>query len=317
MVSGERMAEELGGALESTSFAHLGAPHRGKVRDSYVSRGIRTIVTTDRQSAFDRVLGTIPFKGQALNEIANYWFAATADIVPNHLVDVPDPNVIRARECKLVALEFVVRAYITGVTKTSLWFNYEQGKRNVAGNKLSDGLRKNERLPQPILTPTTKLEEHDRNVSRAEAVGEGLISEALFDRIASISFALFERGTEVAAERGLILVDTKYEFGLVGDEVVLVDEIHTPDSSRFWYADTYDELFADGMDQRALDKEPLREWFVERGFRGDGPAPSIPDEVRIATASRYIALAEEITQRPFSPTAETARERVSALLLAR
>lgn len=314
MVSDERMAEELGGTLESTSFAHLGAPHRGKVRDSYVDGGIRTIVTTDRQSAFDRVLGTIPFKGQALNEIANYWFAATADIVPNHLVDVPDPNVIRARECELVALEFVVRAYITGVTKTSLWFNYEQGKREVAGNKLSDGLRKNERLPQPILTPTTKLEEHDRNVSRAEAVGEGLISEALFDRIASISFAVFERGTEVAAERGLVLVDTKYEFGLVGDEVVLIDEVHTPDSSRFWYMDTYDELFADGKDQRALDKEPLREWFVERGFRGDGPAPSIPDKVRIATASRYIALAEEITERPFRPTAETARERVSALL---
>lgn len=217
-------------------------------------------------------------------------------------------------KCSASTLEFVVRAYITGVTKTSLWFNYEQGKREVAGNKLSDGLRKNERLPQPILTPTTKLEEHDRNVSRAEAVGEGLISEALFDRIASISFALFERGTEVAAERGLILVDTKYEFGLVGDEPVLIDEVHTPDSSRFWYADTYDELFADGKDQRSLDKEPLREWFVERGFRGDGRAPSIPDEVRIATASRYIALAEEITQRSFRPTAETARERVSALL---
>lgn len=314
MVSDERMAEELGATLESTTFAHLGAPHRGKVRDSYVDGGIRTIVTTDRQSAFDRVLGTIPFKGQALNEIANYWFAATADIVANHLVDVPDPNVIRARECELVALEFVVRAYSTGVTKTSLWFNYEQGRREVAGNKLSDGLRKNERLPQPILTPTTKLEEHDRNVSRAEAVDEGLVSEGLFDRIESISFALFERGTEVAAERGLILVDTKYEFGLVGDEVVLIDEVHTPDSSRFWYADTYDELFADGKDQRALDKEPLREWFVERGFRGDGPAPSIPDEVRIATASRYITLAEEITQRPFRPTAEPARKRVSALV---
>lgn len=314
MVSDERMAKELGGTLEGTAFTHLGAPHRGKVRDSYVDGGIRTIVTTDRQSAFDRVLGTIPFKGQALNDIANYWFAATADIVPNHLLDVPDPNVIRARECELVALEFVVRAYITGVTKTSLWFNYEQGKREIAGNKLRDGLRKNERLPQPILTPTTKLEEHDRNVSSAEAVDEGLISEALFDRIASISFALFERGTELAAERGLILVDTKYEFGLNGDEVVLIDEVHTPDSSRFWYADTYEALFADGKDQRALDKEPLREWFVERGFRGDGPAPSIPDEVRIATASRYIALAEEITQRPFRPTAETASERVSALL---
>lgn len=314
MVSDERMAEELGGTLDSTSFIHLGTPHRGKVRDSYIEGGVRTIVTTDRQSAFDRVLGTIPFKGQALNEIANYWFATTADIVPNHLIEVSDPNVVRARECDVVALEFVVRAFITGVTKTSLWFNYEQGKRDVAGNKLGEGLRKNERLSQPILTPSTKLEEHDRNISRADAITEGLIDEELFDRIAAISFQLFARGTGLAAQRGLILVDTKYEFGVVGDEVVLIDEVHTPDSSRFWYADSYEELFAAGKDQRALDKEPLREWFVERGFRGDGPAPSIPDEVRVATASRYIALAEEITQQTFEPTTETARDRVASLL---
>ncbi|MEJ7584559.1 MAG: phosphoribosylaminoimidazolesuccinocarboxamide synthase [Acidimicrobiales bacterium] len=302
------MAFELNGTLDSTSFPHLGVEHRGKVRDSYVEGGVRTIVTTDRQSAFDRVLGTIPFKGQALNEVANFWFNTTSDIVPNHLLELPDANVIRARECELVALEFVVRAYITGVTKTSLWFNYEQGKRDIAGNKLAEGLRKNERLPRPILTPTTKLEEHDRNVGRGEAVAEGLIGEDLFDRVAAVSFELFARGTEVAADRGLILVDTKYEFGLLGDDIVLIDEVHTPDSSRFWYADTYDELFAASKDQRALDKEPLREWFVENGFRGDGPAPLIPAEVRIATASRYIALAEEITRRPFGSDASD-RER--------
>lgn len=314
MISDERMVLELDGTLDSTSFTHLGLAHRGKVRDSYTDSGVRTIVTTDRQSAFDRVLGTIPFKGQALNEIANFWFEATSDIVPNHLLEAPDPNVVRVRECELVALEFVVRAYITGVTKTSLWFNYEQGKREIAGNKLGEGLRKNERLPRPILTPSTKLEEHDRNISRAEAITEGLIDGELFDRIAAISFDLFARGAEVAAARGLILVDTKYEFGLLGDDIVLIDEVHTPDSSRFWYADTYDELFSAGKDQRALDKEPLREWLVERGFRGDGPAPTIPDEVRIATASRYIALAEEIAQRPFEATPQTARDRVSSLL---
>lgn len=316
MVSDGRMVKELDGTLDGTSFAHLGTQHRGKVRDSYVDGGVRTIVTTDRQSAFDRVLGTIPFKGQALNEISNFWFAAMADVVPNHLLEVPDPNVIRARECELVALEFVVRAYITGVTKTSLWFDYEQGKREIAGNQLADGLRKNERLPRPILTPTTKLEEHDRNVSGGQAISEGLITDELFDRIGAISFDLFARGTEIAAERGLILVDTKYEFGLFDDVIVLIDEVHTPDSSRFWYADTYEELFAAGKDQRALDKEPLREWFVERGFRGDGPAPSIPDDVRIATASRYIALAEEITQQPFEATSSTARDRVSSILAA-
>lgn len=314
MISDERMALELGGTLDSTSFTHLGSQHRGKVRDSYIDAGVRTIVTTDRQSAFDRVLGTIPFKGQALNEIANFWFEVTSDIVPNHLLEVPDLNVIRAHECEVVALEFVVRAYITGVTKTSLWFNYEQGKREVAGNKLAEGLTKNERLPRPILTPSTKFEEHDRNLSRAETIGEGLIDAALFDLISEVSFELFARGTEVAAERGLILVDTKYEFGLLGDDLILIDEVHTPDSSRFWYADTYEELFAAGEEQRALDKEPLREWFVERGFRGDGPAPAIPDDVRVATAARYISLAEEITQRPFEATPETARDRVSSLL---
>jgi phosphoribosylaminoimidazole-succinocarboxamide synthase len=314
VVSDERMERELAGTLDRTSSPHLGAEHHGKVRDSYLGAGIRTIVTTDRQSAFDRVVGTIPFKGQALNEIANFWFDATSDIVPNHVLELPDPNVVRARDAELVPLEFVVRAYITGVTKTSLWFNYEQGRREVAGNHLDDGLRKNERLPCPILTPATKLEEHDRNISPAEAIGEGLITEALFERIASISLDLFARGTELAAARGLTMVDTKYEFGLLDDEVVLVDEVHTPDSSRFWYADTYEELFAAGKDQQALDKEPLREWFVERGFRGDGPAPSIPDEVRVATASRYIALAEEITQRQFEPTPETASDRVSAFL---
>ena len=313
MLTDERMAEELEGTLDRTDFVDVGRAHKGKVRDSYVADGIRTIVTTDRQSAFDRILGTIPFKGQALSTIANFWFDKTSDIVPNHLLEVPDPNVVRARECNLVALEFVVRAYITGVTKSSLWFNYEAGRREVSGIQLPEGLRKNERLARPILTPTTKLEEHDRNISRADAIRGGLIEEVLFDRIAALSFALFERGTEVAADRGLILVDTKYEFGVLDDEVVLIDEIHTPDSSRFWYADTYDELFADGKDQRALDKEPLREWFVERGFRGDGDPPTLPDHVRVETASRYIALAEEITQRPFEPTPTNARDRVSAL----
>ena len=314
MVSDERMAQELTGTLDRTDFKHLGVAHSGKVRDSYIADGIRTIVTTDRQSAFDRVLGTIPFKGQALNAIANFWFDATSDIVPNHLLDVPDPNIVRARECELVPLEFVVRGYITGVTKTSLWFNYDAGHRDIAGNRLPDGLRKNQRLPRPILTPTTKLEEHDRNIAAADAVREGLITGQLFDRIAGLSFELFDRGAELAAERGLILVDTKYEFGLLDDAVVLIDEVHTPDSSRYWYADTYEELFEAGKDQRALDKEPLREWLVERGFRGDGAPPVIPDDVRIATASRYIALAEEVTQRPFEPSSEPAAERVLAVL---
>jgi phosphoribosylaminoimidazole-succinocarboxamide synthase len=315
-LSDERLARELRGTLDRTEFGHLGVRHEGKVRDSYVDGDVRTIVTTDRLSAFDRLLGTIPFKGQVLNEIANYWFDATSDIVSNHLLEVVDPNVVRVRECAPVPLEFVVRAYITGVTKTSLWFNYEAGARTIAGNLLPEGLRKNERLGSPILTPTTKFEVHDRNLSREEAVAEELVTADLFDRCADICFRLFARGTELAAQRGLILVDTKYELGLLGGEIVLMDEVHTPDSSRYWYADTYDELIEEDKDQRALDKEPLREWMVERGFRGDGEAPVMTDEVRIATATRYILLAEELTQRSFEVPELTAAERVANVLRA-
>lgn len=196
LISDKRIGREMEGTLESTSFAGLGDRHSGKVRDSYVQDGVRTIVTTDRVSAFDRFLGTIPFKGQALNAVANYWFEATSDIIPNHLLDVPDPNVVRVRECEPVALEFVVRGYITGVTRTSLWFNYEGGSREVAGNTLPDGLRKNERLASPILTPTTKFEEHDRNLSRGQAIEEGLVGADLFDRAAMASFELFDRGSQ-------------------------------------------------------------------------------------------------------------------------
>jgi phosphoribosylaminoimidazole-succinocarboxamide synthase len=314
MPSDERLARELLGTLDRTDFGHLGVRHEGKVRDSYVDGDVRTIVTTDRLSAFDRLLGTIPFKGQVLNEIANYWFDATSDIVSNHLLEVRDPNVVRVRECAPVPLEFVVRAYITGVTTTSLWFNYAAGARNIAGNLMPDGLRKNERLEAPILTPTTKFEVHDRNLGRDDAIAEGLVTADLFDRCADVCFRLFARGTELAAQRGLILVDTKYELGLLGDEIVLMDEVHTPDSSRYWYADTYDELFRKNKDQRALDKEPLREWMVERGFRGDGEAPVMTDEVRIATATRYILLAEELTQRSFEAPELTAAERVANVL---
>jgi phosphoribosylaminoimidazole-succinocarboxamide synthase len=314
VLSEERLARELMGTLDRTDLAHLGVRHEGKVRDSYVDGDVRTIVTTDRLSAFDRLLGTIPFKGQVLNAVANYWFDETADIVANHLLDVPDPNVVRVRECAALPLEFVVRGYITGVTETSLWVNYQAGARNIAGNPVPDGLRRNERLEAPILTPTTKHEAHDRNLGRDEAIAEGLVTGDLFDRCADVCFRLFARGTELAVQRGLILVDTKYELGLLGDEILLIDEVHTPDSSRYWYADTYDELFRKGEDQRALDKEPLREWLVERGFRGGGEAPVLTDEVRLATAARYILLAEELTQRSFEAPELTAAERVSAVL---
>lgn len=299
MTGSERIKEQLGNVLEQTSFGDLGEREVGKVRDSYKQEGRRILVTTDRISAFDCVLGTVPFKGQVLNQIAAFWFEKTADIVRNHVVTVPDPNVMVVSECEQLPLEFVVRGYVTGVTKTSAWYNYEQGVRNFCGNVLPEGLKKDQKLETPILTPTTKLEKHDRPISRDEAIAEGLIDGESFDAVADICFRLFRRGVEHAASRGLILVDTKYEIGRIDGEFVVSDEIHTPDSSRYWFADTYDELFAAGEPQRKIDKEYVREWLAAQGFTGDGTPPALPDDVRVEAARRYIQAYETVTGRDF------------------
>ena len=314
MVSDARIKLELNNALGGTDFA-VGKRISGKVRDSYLlPGGRRALVTTDRVSAFDRILGTIPFKGQVLNQIAAYWFEATKDIVPNHVISTPDPNVMVVAECEQLPLEFIVRGYITGVTETSAWTNYARGTRVICGNKLPDGLRKDQKLERPILTPTTKHEVHDRNISRDEAISEGLISPELFDEAAAVCFKMFEAGTREAAKRGLILVDTKYELGLLNGKLVVSDEIHTPDSSRYWYADTYEELFAKGEPQRKLDKEYVREWLAARGFRGEGEPPALTDEVRIEAAKRYITAYELITGRDFIPAEGAIAPRVEAAL---
>lgn len=305
---------QLENTLEQTSFEGLGTLERGKVRDSYLGDGKRTLITTDRISAFDVVLGTIPFKGQVLNQIAAFWFDRTEDIVPNHVIAVPDPNVMLVHECEQLPVEFVVRGYITGVTKTSAWYNYSQGVRNFCGNRLSEGLRKDQKLERPILTPTTKLEKHDRPVSREETIAEGLIDAATFDAAADICFRLYERGVQHAAEQGLILVDTKYEIGLLNGTLVVSDEVHTPDSSRYWFTDTYEERFAAGEDQRKIDKEYVREWLADHGFRGDGEPPPLPEGVRIEAARRYIQAYELISGREFEATEGPIEARISNAL---
>jgi phosphoribosylaminoimidazole-succinocarboxamide synthase len=292
----------------------LGNRISGKVRDSFVVGKKRILVTTDRISAFDRVLGTIPFKGQVLNQLAAFWFEKTRQTIPNHMLDVPDPNIMVVAECGQLPLEFIVRGYITGVTKTSAWMNYAAGARNICGNVLPDGLKKDQKLERPILTPTTKHEEHDRNISRAEAIAEGLIDGATFDAAADLCLKLFDAGVRHAASQGLILVDTKYEIGTRDGRLVVSDEIHTPDSSRYWFADTYQGLFDAGRDQRKLDKEYVREWLAARGFRGDGPAPALTDEVRIEAAKRYIEAYERVTGLPFKPVAGPIRDRVRRAL---
>jgi phosphoribosylaminoimidazole-succinocarboxamide synthase len=245
-----------------------------------------------------------------LNQIAAFWFQRTAGVGRNHLLAVPDPNVMVVAECEQLPLEFIVRGYITGVTKTSAWYNYQQGVRNLCGNPLPDGLRKDQKLARPILTPTTKHEEHDRNISREEAIREGLIDGATFDAAADLCFRLYDEGVRHAARQGLILVDTKYEIGRRDGQLVVSDEIHTPDSSRYWYADTYEALFREGREQRKLDKEYVREWLVGRGFRGDGPIPLLPEEVRIEAARRYMQAYELVTGLAFQPVEGPIGDRV-------
>jgi len=305
MLATETLREALGFTLETTSLDALGAKYEGKVRDNYTTKdGRRYIVVTDRISAFDRVLGTLPLKGQVLNGLAAFWFERTRGVAPNHVISVPDPNVTIARECTPLPVEMVMRAYVTGVTSTSIWTHYQQGARVFCGHKLPEGLRKNERLPAPILTPSTKAPkgDHDISASREEILAMGHIDARDFDAAAEMAAALFEHGQAWCRDRGLILVDTKYEFGKDTDgNIVVIDEIHTPDSSRFWFSATYDERFSQAKDPESFDKEYVRRYLAGLGFKGDGPIPAIPDEVRVEAARRYIEAFETITGSEFKP----------------
>jgi phosphoribosylaminoimidazole-succinocarboxamide synthase len=302
-----------GQTLESTEFAGLGTRHEGKVRDSYVQAGRRVLVVTDRVSCFDVVVGTIPLKGQVLNQVAAFWFEKTRDIAPNHLLSVPDPAVSVVKECRPLPVEFVYRGHLTGVTATAIWTAYARGERVYCGHRLPDGLRKHERLPEALLTPTTKAPkgEHDQLTSREEIVARGTLSEELYDRAAALTGALFRAGGAWAQRQGLILVDTKYELGLdERGELVVIDEIHTPDSSRYWYRDTYEQAMSAGRDPQALDKEYVRRWLVDQGWRGEGPQPPLPDEVRCEAARRYIEAFERVTGRSFLPDVQPPAERI-------
>lgn len=288
-----------------------GAFHRsGKVRDIWDLGDRLLILVSDRVSAFDRVLTTLPCKGEVLNRISLFWAGQTRDIIPNHVLGQPSPRSTLARKCRVVPIEVVVRGYLTG----SAWRDYSKAGA-VSGIRLPKGLRENQRFERPLLTPSTKEEmgAHDRPISRAEIIAEGRVPEALWERIERAALALFERGSQLLAGRGLILVDTKYEFGVAGDELLLIDEAHTPDSSRFWYADEYADRFSAGEPQRQLDKEYLRRWLMERGFTGEGEPPVIPDEVRIETASRYVEAFETITGEPFVPTAGSVADEAAAV----
>lgn len=291
--------------LRETDFKKLGTKKTGKVRDIYEQPERIILVTTDRHSSFDRLIAHVPHKGQVLNQISAFWFEKTKDIVSNHVLVIPDPNVTVAKKCKPIPVEAVVRGYMTGVTDTSLWTHYKDGKRDFGNFKLPDGMKKNQQLFRPVFTPSTKSDEHDRSLSSQEIVNEGILSRKTIDAIENASLALYARGCEIARERGLILVDTKYEFGVLngnGGDIVLIDEIHTPDSSRYWQLDSYEDRFGKEEEPEYFDKEFLRFWFKEHSDPyNDTQLPEAPKELVDELSRRYIQMYEQITGEKFVP----------------
>jgi len=289
----------------------------GKVRVSYgLDGGRRLFVTTDRLSAFDRVIAGIPYKGQVLNELAAWWFARTATVIANHVVAVPDPNVLIATAATPLPVEVVVRGHITGVSSTALWYQYERGARTIYGYHFPEGLRKNTALPGPIVTPTTKpmvgSADHDVPLTSAEVVQHGLVHDIMWEQVTATALELFSLGQGVAADGGLILADTKYEFGVSTDgEVLLIDEVHTPDSSRFWIADSYEDRMAAGEEPESLDKEGVRLALSAGGYRGEGEPPVLGPEVVAETSARYIAAYERLTGEAFQRGAYPVGERIA------
>lgn len=287
--------------------SNVGEYYKGKVRDNYHMDDKILMVTSDRVSAFDHVLGTIPFKGQILTEIANFWFDKTKDIVPNHIISSPDPQVLMAKKAKTLPVEIIIRQYITG----SLWREYSSGINGQYGFDLEDGLKENQKFDLPIITPSTKAEygEHDEPISREEIVKD-LVPEKIYAKAEEYALELFRVGQEWANKMGLILVDTKYEFGIYNDELIVIDEIHTPDSSRYWIKDTYYENYEKGLSQNMLDKENIRQWLIEQGFKGDGVPPELTDDIRVLLSEKYIELYKKLTGKDFVPYTGDVKSRI-------
>lgn len=299
----QRLLEAIPHCLTATDLP-LAAKYPGKVRDTYdVGDGRLLLVTTDRQSGFDRLLGAIPFKGQVLNRTSLFWFERTRGIIANHVISSPHANALLARRCKVLPIEFVVRGYMTGSTDTSVWTQYSNGVRTYCGHHLPEGMKKNERLPENIVTPTTKEKLHDRPITADEIIAEGWLTAAQWEFASAKALELFAFGQKLATDRGLMLVDTKYEFGVADDgEILLIDEIHTPDSSRYWLSDSYAERLAAGQEPNMIDKEFFRLWFRERcDPYKDKVLPVPPDDLIAELAARYIQLFESITGMAFEP----------------
>ncbi len=282
-------------ALARTSLSWLGPRYEGKVRDTYQRDGLRILVATDRLSAFDRVLTTVPGKGQVLTKMAAYWFERTRHIIPNHVVAVPDPCVMIGKELSIIPIEVVVRGFLAG----SAWRDYQAG-RPTSGVQFPQGMREFDQLQEPVITPSTKevVGKHDQPISEAEIVRRGIVSARMWDEVRSKALELFKLASSEVGDRGLLFVDTKYEFGVVDDSVVLADEIHTLDSSRFWIADSYSKNVSARKAPEMLDKEPIRQWLLSKGFSGDGEIPAISEEYRSELTAHYVQSCAKITGQP-------------------
>lgn len=288
--------------LKETNFPNLGELKIGKVRDVYIQGDKLILIATDRHSSFDRIIAHIPFKGEVLTQVSNFWFEKTKDIVPNHILAVPDPQVVVAKRYDVIPIEVVVRGYITGTTNTSLWWHYKEGKRDFGNFTLPDGMKKNQKLESPVFTPSTKSDEHDITMNPEEIIEKDIVDKDLLKKIEKIGMKLFKRGQEIALMQGLILVDTKYELGLdKAGQIVLIDEIHTPDSSRYWQADSYQERFDQGLEPEYFDKEFLRLWFSEHSDPyNDDVLPEAPKEMVVELSKRYINIYEQLTGKEFT-----------------
>lgn len=304
MLTAEQLKSLLNKPFESTNLP-IANKFAGKVRDSYPLKDQqRLLITTDRLSAFDRVLHCVPYKGQVLNQLAAWWFKQTQDIIPNHVISLPDPNALLATTVEPFPVEVIVRGYITGVTSTALWHRYELGEREIYGYQFPEGLKKNQRLPEPIITPTTKggPTGHDERLTCAEVVEKNYLDAQTWDAVQTAALEIFNRGQKVAEQAGLLLVDTKYEFGRAADgRILLIDEVHTPDSSRFWKKDSYQQRVTEGKEPENFDKEFVRLAYAELGYRGEGTPPVLPDDLWIAASQRYIQIYEMLTGETFVP----------------
>ena len=303
----ESIKNQLENTLDKFNYEGLKDPYKGKVRDVYDLGENLLMITSDRVSAFDKVLTTIPYKGEILNRIANFWFDKTKDLVPNHVVDTPDPQVLIARKTKPLPVEVIVRGYITG----SLWRDYKSGKHKRYDLPFPSNLKQDQKFEKPILTPTTKAEYgfHDEAISRKEIIN-GLVNPDVYAQAEEYALTLFYEGQKWAMEKGLILVDTKYEFGLIDNELIVMDEIHTPDSSRYWIAEEYNIRFDKSQSQKMLDKENIRQWLLERGYSGDGKPPIITDDIRIELSEKYIQLYNRLTGMKFEPEIGSVSDRI-------